>query len=113
VAELIGLRVGDEKKGRPRPPPVTSNEWGSSLRILLPALTRLLLATLLPALTRLLLLLTWLGLTRAALLTTLLAALVLLTSALILIHMSSSFAGDPTVQRSVRKFVLNWLRSSC
>jgi hypothetical protein len=48
----------------------------------------------LPALTRLLLLLTWLGLTRAALLTTLLAALVLLTSALILIHMSSSFAGD-------------------
>jgi hypothetical protein len=58
------------------------------LRILLPALTRLLLATLLPALPRLLLLLTWLRLTRAALLTTLLAAL-------ILIHMSSSVAGDP------------------
>jgi hypothetical protein len=65
------------------------------LRVLLPALTGLLPATLLPALTRLLLLLARLRLTWAALLTALLAAFVLLASALILFHIISSIAGIP------------------
>jgi hypothetical protein len=109
VAELIGRR----KTGGQGRPGNSSERMGLSLRILLPALTRLLLPTLLPALTRLLLLLTWLGLTRAALLTILLAALVLLASALILIHIASSIAGGSrTVQRSGGKFVHNHLRSS-
>jgi hypothetical protein len=65
----------------------------SSLRILLSALTRLLLTTLLPALTRFLLLLAGLRLTCATLLTALLATLVLLASTLILIHIIFSIAG--------------------
>jgi hypothetical protein len=65
------------------------------LRVLLPALTWLLLATLLSALARFLLLLARLRLTCATLLTALLAALVLLASALILIHIIVSIAGDP------------------
>jgi hypothetical protein len=76
------------------------------LRVLLPALTWLLLATLLSALARFLLLLARLRLTCATLLTALLAALVLLASALILIHIIFSIAGGSrTVQRSGRKFV--------
>jgi hypothetical protein len=67
----------------------------SSLRILLSALTRFLLTTLLPALARFLLLLARLRLTCATLLTALLATLVLLATALILIHIISSIAGDP------------------
>jgi hypothetical protein len=80
------------------------------LRVL-PALTGLLLATLLAALTRLLLLLARLRLTRAALLTALLAALVLLVSALILIHIISFAGGSRTDQRTGHKFVRNCVSS--
>jgi hypothetical protein len=67
----------------------------STLRILPSALTGLLLTTLLSAFARFLLLLARLRLTWATLLTALLATLVLLASALILIHILSSIAGDP------------------
>ena len=69
-----------------------------ALRIQLAALAKFLLAaTLLSALTWLLLLLSRLGLTCAALLPTLLTALVLLASALILVHDISFCAGDPAM----------------
>jgi hypothetical protein len=83
------------KKGAAIAAPSSLRRMRSSLRILLSALTRLLLTTLLPALARFLLLLAGLRLTCATLLTALLATLVLLASALILIHIIFSIAGDP------------------
>jgi hypothetical protein len=86
-----GIRLlKQNEKGGPKPPPGYLRPTASALRILLPALTRLLLATLLPTLTRLLLLLTRLGLAGAPLLATLLATLVLLATTLILIHVAVS-----------------------
>jgi hypothetical protein len=73
-----------------KPPSPKCSKIPLSLGILLAALTGLLLApALLSALSRLLLLLSWLGLACAALLPTLLTALVLLASALILVHVFS------------------------
>jgi hypothetical protein len=79
-----------KKRGRLGRPLSQCSKIPLSLGILLATLTGLLLApTLLSALSGLLLLLSWLGLACAALLPTLLTALVLLASALILVHVFS------------------------